>query len=92
MAKSEKDQLIDNITIIVLLILSPPVFGYVLAVMAVVLWPTIRLIYTFIACICVMLGTLLGLLSEMGPFLFIFAIPIALALFQGLNGNDNDRR
>ena len=86
MAKSKKDQLIDDITAIVLLILSPPVFLYVAVVAAVALWPTVRLIYTFIACICVMLGTMLELLSEMGPVLFIFAIPIALMLIQEYGG------
>ena len=86
MAKSEKDQLIDNITAIVLLILSPPVFIYTAVVMAVALWPTVKLIYTFIACMCVMLGTMLELLSQMGPVLFIFAIPLALMFLQDYGG------
>lgn len=88
MAKSEKDQLIDNITAIVLLILSPPVFIYTAVVMAVALWPTVKLIYAFVACMCVMIGTLFGLLMEMGPLLFIFAIPLALMFLQEYGGGD----
>ena len=92
MAKSKRDQLIDDITVIVMLILSPPVFGYVAVVMAVALWPTLRLIWTLIACLGVMIGTLFGLLMEMAPVLFIFAIPLGLMLIQEFSGNDRNRR
>ncbi len=92
MAKSKRDQLIDDITVFVMCILTPPVFGYVGTVIVFALLPTLRLIWTLIACIGIMLGTLFDLLMELSPVLFIFAIPIGLMLMQEFGDNDRNSR
>lgn len=88
MARNEKDILIDNITFLVLSILTVPMALYfgVVAIFAVI--PALRAIWALIACVGILLGTLFGLFIELGPIMIIFAVPIALMFFQEYGGGN----
>lgn len=88
MVKSNKSILTDNITFLVLSVLSVPMALYFGTIMVLAVVPAIQVIFTVIGSIFILFGALFNLFVELGPFLFIFIIPLGMMLFSGCGGEN----
>ena len=91
MGKDKRTQLIDDITLVIMFILTPPVFLYVGIVMIYAFIPTVKMIFVAMCCFSTLVGSLFALTMELSPILVIFVIPIGIALMQSGSGNNKRR-